>query len=77
MGAVPVAATLNVAAWPALTVWLVGCVVIAGATADGGGAVVAAFTFKYTGRLITLPVLLATLTVNPVLLSAVVVTGVV
>ena len=67
---------LNVAAWPALTVWLVGCVVIAGATAEGGG-VAGAFTVSTAGLLAALPVLLATLTVNPALLSAVVVTGVV
>jgi hypothetical protein len=29
---VPVAATLKVAVWPAVTVWFVGCVVIVGAT---------------------------------------------
>jgi hypothetical protein len=30
-----VAATENEAVWPAVTVWLVGCVVIAGATGAG------------------------------------------
>jgi hypothetical protein len=30
---VPVAATVNAAVCPAVTVWLVGCVVMAGATA--------------------------------------------
>ena len=32
----PVAVTLNVAAWPAVTVWLAGCAVIAGVNGEGG-----------------------------------------
>ena len=31
-GVVPVAATVNEAVFPAITVWLAGCVVMAGAT---------------------------------------------
>jgi hypothetical protein len=48
---------LNVAAWPAVTVWLVGWVVIEGAT-------VAAFTVSVAGLLVTLPTVLLTSTVN-------------
>jgi hypothetical protein len=67
---VPVAATLNVAVWPAVTVWLVGCVVIAGATA-------AAFTASVAALLVTVPAELLTTTSNVDPLSEVVVAGVV
>ena len=42
MGAVPVAATLKVAAWPARIFTLAGCDEMAGAITDGGGGVVLA-----------------------------------
>src|SRR5579862_1630657 len=38
MGGVPVAATMNVAGWPTLTVWLEGGVPMDGAISVGGGA---------------------------------------
>jgi hypothetical protein len=48
MGDVPVAATANVAACPAVTVWLAGCDVIVGATATLDFDV----SVKFTGMLI-------------------------
>jgi hypothetical protein len=68
--AVPVAATLKVAVWPAVTVWLVGWVVIEGAT-------VTEFTVSVAGLLVTLPIVLLTSTVNCVPLSELAVAGVV
>jgi hypothetical protein len=70
MGAVPVAATENVAVWPAVTVWLAGCVVIDGATE-------VALTVSIAALLVTLPTELLSTTVNCAPLSAVVVAGVV
>jgi len=53
-----VAATLKVAVWPAVTVWLVGCVVIVGATG-------AALSVKFTPvTLVPLTVVLWLLGVN-------------
>ena len=66
----PVAATLNVAVWPVVTVWLTGCVVIVGATA-------AALTVSVAAVLVALPAVLVTTTVNVVPLSPLVVAGVV
>ncbi len=66
----PVAATLKEAVWPAVTVWLPGCVVIEGATE-------AALTERVATLLVTLPAVLLTSTVNCVPLSEVVVAGVV
>ena len=63
----PVATTVNVAVWPAVTVWLAGCVVMDGAT----------FTVSVAALLVTLPVLFVTVTVNWAPLSDDVVTGVV
>ena len=70
MGEVPVAATLNVAVCPAITVWLDGCVVIEGATT-------AALTVRVAAVLFALPTVLAITTANSALLSEVVVAGVV
>jgi len=70
MGAVPVAATENVAVWPAVTVWLAGCVVIDGATE-------AVVTVRMAALLVALPAALFTTTVNCVPLSELIVTGVV
>jgi hypothetical protein len=67
---VPVAAALNVAACPAVTVWFVGCVVIEGATA-------AAVTVNVAAALVTVPAGLLTTTRNVAPLSGVVVAGVV
>jgi hypothetical protein len=69
-GPVPVATTVNVAAFPAITVWLAGCVEIAGAT-------VALVTVSTAALLVALPALLLTATVNFSLLAAVVSAGVV
>ncbi len=66
----PVAATLNVAVCPAVTVWFVGCVVIDGVT-------VAAVTVNVAAALVTVPAVLLTTTRNVAPLSAVVVAGVV
>lgn len=66
----PVAATINDAVFPAITVWLAGCVVIDGATA-------ALVTVSTAGLLVMLPALLVTETVNCALLSEVVSAGVV
>ena len=66
----PVAATLKEAVWPAVTVWLAGCVVIEGATG-------AALTVRVATLLVTLPAVLLTTTVNCAPLSELVVTGVV
>ena len=65
----PAASTLNEAAWPVITVWLVGCVVIEGGTA-------AAVTVRVAALLVTLPAELLTTTVNCAPLSELVVTGV-
>ena len=65
--AVPVAATVKVAVWPAVTVWLAGCVVMDGAT----------FTVSVAALLVTLPALFVTVTVNWAPLSEAVVAGVV
>ena len=64
------AATLNEAVWPAVTVWLAGCVVIVGATG-------AALTVRMAALLVALPVVLVITTVNCAPLSEVVVAGVV
>jgi len=53
---VPVAATLKEAVWPAVTVWLPGCVVIEGARKRTYG--------KDSTLLVTLPAVLLTTTVN-------------
>ena len=66
----PVAVTVKVAVWPAVTVWLTGCVVMDGPTG-------AAETVRVAALLVTLPVLLLTVTVNWVPLSDDVVAGVV
>jgi hypothetical protein len=65
-----VAAALNVAVWPAVTVWLAGGVVIVGTTA-------AALTVSVAAGLVTVPVVLLTTTRNVAPLSVVVVAGVV
>jgi hypothetical protein len=67
---VPIAATVKVAVWPAVTVWLAGCVVIDGATG-------AALTVSIATLLVTLPTKLLSTTVNCAPLSAAVVAGVV
>jgi hypothetical protein len=67
---VPVAATLKLAVWPVVTVWLAGCVVIVGATAD-------VLTVSVAAVLVMLPVVLLTTTVNCAPLSELVVAGVV
>ena len=59
--------TLNVAAWPTVTAWLTGCVVIAGA----------ALTVSVAALLVTLPKLFVTVTVNCEPLSVLAVAGVV
>jgi hypothetical protein len=69
-GAVPVAATVNEAVFPAITVWLAGCVVMAGAT-------VVLVTVSTAALLVALPAVLLTSAVNCALLSAVVSAGVV
>jgi hypothetical protein len=61
---------VNEAVFPAITVWLAGCVVIAGATA-------ALVTVSKAALLVTLPAELLTAAVNCALLSAVVSPGVV
>ncbi len=66
----PVAVTVNEAVFPAITVWLAGCVEMAGATA-------ALVTVRTAALLVALPALLLTTTVNFALLSAVVSAGVV
>jgi hypothetical protein len=65
-----VAATVNVAVCPAVTVWFPGCVVIAGATA-------AAFTVSVAALLVAVPAVLLTIAPNVAPLSPVVVAGVV
>ena len=70
MGDVPLAVTENDAVFPAMTDWLAGCAVIAGAT-------VALVTVSRAALLVALPALLFTATVNCALLSAVVSAGVV
>jgi hypothetical protein len=57
-----VAATLKVADWPVVTVWLAGCAVIEGATGAG-------FTESVAVLLVALPALLLTTTVNSAPLS--------
>lgn len=69
-GAVPVATTENVAVWPAVTVWLPGCVVMLGATGEG-------FTVRVATPLVAVPAAFVTLTAKVDPLSAVVVGGVV
>jgi hypothetical protein len=54
---VPAAVTEKEAICPAVTVWLVGCVMMEGATA-------AAFTVKMAAMLVTLPAVLLTITAN-------------
>lgn len=66
----PLAVTVNDAVFPAITDWLAGCVVIA-------GAVVALVTVSVAALLVALPALLLTATVNFALLSAAVSAGVV
>ncbi len=66
----PVAATKKEAVWPAVTVWLAGCVVIDGATLP-------AVTVSVAAALVTLPAVLLMATVNSTPLSEVVVAGVV
>jgi hypothetical protein len=56
-GAVPLAAAVKLAVCPAVTVWLTGCVVIAGATA-------AAFTVSVAALLVTVPAVFVTTTRN-------------
>lgn len=70
MGAVPVAATVNEAVFPAITVWLAGCVVMAGATT-------ALVTVSTAALLVALPAVLLTSAVNCALLAEVVSAGVV
>ena len=70
MGAVPLAVTVKEAVFPAITVWLAGCVVIAGATE-------ALITVSTAALLVALPVVLLTATVNLALLSVAVSAGVV
>jgi hypothetical protein len=67
---VPVAATANDAVFPAITVRLAGCVVIAGGT-------VAVETISMAGLLVAFPAVLLTTAVNCALLSADVAGGVV
>jgi len=67
---VPVAPTVNEAVFPAITVWLAGCVVMAGATA-------AVVTVSMAALLVELPAALLTSAVNCALLSAIVSAGVV
>jgi len=64
---VPDAVTEKVAVCPAVTVWLAGCVVIAGGT----------LTVRVAALLVTLPTELLTTTLNCAPLSAAVVAGVV
>jgi hypothetical protein len=67
---VPEAVTEKAAVCPAVTVWLIGCVVIEGATN-------VAFTVSVAALLLTLPAELLTATMNRAPLSAEVVAGVV
>jgi hypothetical protein len=62
---VPEAVTEKVAVWPAMMVWLKGCVVMDGATGAG-------FTVSTALLLVTLPAELLTTTVNCAPLSEVV-----
>ena len=64
------AATLKAAVWPAVTLWLAGCMVIEGATG-------AALTVRVAALLVTLPTVLLTTTVKSAPLSEPVVAGVV
>ena len=66
----PLAATLKLAVWPAVTVWFAGWEVIDGATAAG-------FTVKVALLLVTLPPAFETTTEKVDPLSVVVVAGVV
>jgi hypothetical protein len=70
MGAVPLAVTVKEAVFPAITVWLAGCVVIAGATE-------ALVTVSTAALLVALPAVLLTTALNCALLSVVVSAGVV
>jgi len=65
-----VAATLKVADWPVVTVWLAGCALIEGATG-------AAFTESVAALLVALPALLLTTAVNSAPLSELIVAAVV
>jgi hypothetical protein len=67
---VPVAATVNVAVCPAVTVWLAGGVVMVGATGAG-------FTVSVAAALVTVPAVLLTATENVDPLSVAAVAGVV
>jgi hypothetical protein len=67
---VPVAATVNEAVFPAITVWLAGCVVMAGPT-------VVLVTVNTAALLVALPAVLLTSAVNCALLSVIVSAGVV
>jgi fatty acid desaturase len=67
---VPLAATVNVAACPAVTIWFAGCVVIVGATGAG-------FTVSVAALLVAVPALLLTTTSNVDPLSELVVAVVV
>jgi len=67
---VPVAATLKEAVWPAVTLWLAGCVEIEGATG-------AALTGRVDALLVKLTAVLLTTTVNRAPVSELVVAGVV
>jgi hypothetical protein len=61
---------VNVAVCPAVTLWLVGCVVMDGASS-------AAVTVSVAALLVTLPIVLLTVTLNEEPLSEFVVAGVV
>ena len=69
-GAVPFAVTVYVAVWPAVTVWLAGCVVMDGATG-------VAVTVRVAALLVTFPELSVTTTLNCAPLSEDVAAGVV
>ena len=66
----PVAATEKVAVWPAVTLWLPGCVVMLGATG-------AAFTVRIAAALFMLPAGFVMVTVKEAPLSEVVAAAVV
>ena len=71
-GDVPVAATLNVAVCPAVTLKLAGCEVIVGATVDEAVGV----TVRVAGVLVAVPIVFVTTTLNCDELSDVVTGGV-
>ena len=62
----PLAVTLKIAAWPVVTVWLAGGVMITGA----------AVTVKVAGALVAVPAVLVTVTVKREPLSPITVAGV-